>query len=238
MLLWDEPSTATEDGVIIAWAKAIHAAGAGPLVWEDPCYRDMSKATPEMLALCDVLTPDRNIFMHEPDAYRDAFMQQKARGARLDFYSCTGPARLLDPYAYFRIQAWDCWRFGAVSSYFWSFDDAAGVSSWNEYTAQRHAYAPLFLDKTSVTPGKHMEACREGVEDYEYLVMLKEAVEKAPASKADAAARGRALLEELPAKVGTAFPREADYRWRPSGNPTPADEARIEILDVLGELAQ
>ena len=34
----------------------------------------------------------------------------------------------------------------------------------------------LFLDARTVTDGKHMEAIREGTEDYEYLRMLRDRV--------------------------------------------------------------
>jgi hypothetical protein len=140
--------------------------------------------------------------------------------------------RLLDPYAYCRLQGWDCWRYGAEASYFWAFADAAGGPSWNEYPQPRAAYTPLFIDAKGVTPGKHLEACREGIEDYEYLLMLRKAVDSG-AGSAEARAEGARLLDELPERVGT---KKTDFAWKPAGLPTAANAARVEILNAIEAL--
>jgi len=46
-----------------------------------------------------------------------------------------------------------------------AFSDTGGGSSWNEYGAPGTDYCPFFLSPTTVTPGKHMEAIREGIEE-------------------------------------------------------------------------
>ncbi len=238
LLLVDEPQEPEQDAVILAWAKAVRASNTGLRVWEDPIYHDMGKSNPEMLEACHVLCPNRQIFLGADQAYREVFLQQHARGATLEFYSCSGPARLLDPYRYYRLQGWDCWRYGATASYFWAFGDGGGASSWNEYLLPRSAYTPLFLDATTVTPGKQMEACREGLEDYEYLAMLQDAVN-------GAAARGvtggpideaKKLLAELPEQVAS---KDAVILWfSGSTDRSLADAARVKILDCLAALGQ
>jgi hypothetical protein len=237
VLLVDEPYENKMDAIITAWAKAIHASGAGIRVWEDPIYDDMSKATPEMIAECDVLCPNRPLFHSAGETYRAFFAEQRAKGKALEFYSCSGPMRLLDPHSYCRLQAWDCWRFGAVSSYFWSFTDGAGGSSWNEYPQPRPAYTPMFIDPETVVAGKHLEAMREGVEDYEYLVMLDAAL-KARKGTADDREDVKALLKELPDRVCAALPETGRLRWEPSPMPPRADAARAEILRALMLLEQ
>ena len=232
VLLVDETSNAQMDAVITAWAKAIHASGAGILVWEDPTYQDMAKATPEMVAQCDVLCPNRPLFLEAGEAYRAFFAEQRAKGKVLEFYSCNGPMRQLDPYSYCRLQAWDCWRFGAVSSYFWAFADAAGGSSWNEYPLPRAAYTPLFIDADSVVAGKHLEAMREGVEDYEYLVMLDKAI-KDRKGDPDDREEIKIMLRELPGQVCAAVSEINSFPWKASAMPPRADAARAEILQAL-----
>ena len=237
VLLVDEPYENKMDAVITAWAKAIHASGAGIRVWEDPTYRDMADATPEMLAECDVLCPNRKLFYEGGEAYRALFAEQRAKGKALDFYSCNGPMRLLDPYSYCRLQAWDCWRYGAESTHFWAFADGAGGSSWNEYPQPRAAYTPLFIDAETVVAGKHLEAMREGVEDYEYLVLLDRAVKD---RKGDADDREdiKELLRELPGRVCAAVPENGPFSWRSAALPPRADAARVEILQALMTLEQ
>jgi hypothetical protein len=235
ILLVDEPQAPEQDGIILAWAKVIRAANTGIRIWEDTVHRDMSKANPDMIASCHVLCPNRQIFLHENDAYRDYYVQQRTRGIELQFYSCNGPARLLDPYAYHRLQAWTCWQYGATASYFWAFGDTGGASSWNEYAVKTNGYTPLFLDATSVTPGKHMEACRESIEDYEYLAMLQDAVNDATTKRVagQAIERARAALAEWPDRVCSAG-RTTRFTWQDARvDRSMADRARLEILEAL-----
>ena len=238
LLLVDEPHDPSQDAVILAWAKAIRAADTGIRVWEDPVYKDMSKAMQEMVAACHVLCPNRPIFLNAPQAYRDYFVAQRERGIALEFYSCSGPARLLDPYRYYRLQAWTCWQYEAQAMYFWAMADTASASSWNEYAAKRNAYCPLFLDDTSVTAGKQLEACREGIEDFEYLVMLRDAVARAEAKGVaqDVVKRARALLEDLPGQVCDPA-KSLLFSWLEKDvDRTRADQGRIEILEILTAL--
>ncbi|MDX9973447.1 MAG: hypothetical protein RBU21_10720 [FCB group bacterium] len=220
LLLVDEPSTPEPQAIIKAWAKALRDAKTGLRVWEDPIFHESSGADAEMLALCDSLCPNRPLFLAGTDEYRKLFTDPIARGTALEFYSCSGPVRNLDPYSYHRLQAWDCFRYGATASYFWAFGDAGGQPSWNEYALERPGYAPEFIDETSVVTGKHMEACREGIEDYEYLLMLRK--------KGGA----EALLEDVVKRVCDGG-RLASFQWRDALDRGTADAARREVLEAL-----
>jgi hypothetical protein len=237
LLLVDEPSKPVQDEVILAWAKAIHAANTGVKVWEDSSHKNPSAANQEMMAACDVLCPNRVSFLEANQRYRDYYAKRREQGTELAFYSCSGPSTLLDPYSYYRLQAWSCWQYGAKSSYFWAFCDAGGGSSWNEYSAKGNTYVPFFLDATSVTPGKQMEALREGVEDYEYLVMLRGEIAKAEKSavKGSALDRAKKLLSEAPSRVCDA-PGANALKWAAQKDRTVADKVRIEILETLTAL--
>ena len=239
LLLVDEPHSLEQDAVILAWAKVIRAANTGIRIWEDPTYIDMTKANQEMVAACHVLCPNRPIFLRTDQSYRDYFAKQRQKGIALELYSCSGPARLLDPYGYYRLQAWTCWQHGAEATYFWALADAGGAPSWNEYAAKRNAYTPLFIDATSVTAGKHMEACREGVEDFECFVMLRDAIAEAEAKgvESESLNGARKLLTELPGRVCEAGATDS-FRWSEDIDRTVADKARVEVLDALVALGK
>jgi len=237
LLLVDEPSQAKQDAIILAWAKAIRAAGTGVRIWEDPCHGDPAAANQEMMRACDVLCPNRLSFLSGKPAFRDYYVQAGERGTELAFYSCSGPVRSKDPYAYHLLQAWTCWQFHAKASYFWAFGDGGGGSSWNEYAAAGPGYVPFFLDSESVTPGKHMEAIREGVEDFEYLLMLQRrlaALDSAGVQR-PALDRARAILKEAPRRVGEA-PGATLMNWSSAKDRTVADRVRLEILQALNDL--
>lgn len=240
LLILDEPSQPEQDARIAAWARPIRAANTGVKVWLDPVHSDMAKANQEMIALCDVLCPNRSIFNQQGQAYQDYFAERRRQGTELAFYLCSGPVRLLDPYAYHRLQAWSCWKHGAEATYFWAFGDNGGGSSWNEYAAPGTDYCPMFLDAKGVTPGKHMEACREGIEDYEYLVMLEQAIKAAEGQtppKADAIERARALLSECPGLVLDTGTSDS-LMWSAEVDRSVADAVRAEIIAVLEDLQQ
>ncbi|MFO7973806.1 MAG: hypothetical protein R6V12_04145 [Candidatus Hydrogenedentota bacterium] len=238
LLLVDEPHRAEQDETILLWAKAINAMNTGIRIWEDPIYRgDMAQANQEMVRACHVLCPNRPIFLNSPESYRQYFVDRRNEGIALEFYSCSGPVRLLDPYAYHRMQAWECWKYKADATYFWALGDTGGGSSWNEYVAPGTDYCPFFLAPASVTAGKHMESIRESVEDFEYLVMLREAIARAEQADkpAETIGKARALLEELPNQVLEAS-RADTFRWKEPLDRGFADRARMQIADMLVQL--
>ena len=248
LLLVDEPDEPWMDERILAWATAIRAADTGIRIWEDTNHRDMDRANQEMIDACHVLCPNYAAFLRQGQDYRDYYVQKRDQGIELEFYAAwTG--RVFDPYAG-RLMAWTSWRYGATAIYMWSLTDTGGASSWNEYLTFKTPYSPLFIDEDSVTAGKHLEAAREGVQDYEYFAMLDRAVRKASAEgRADPVVEeARRLLESLPARVCDAAGHgDASGPNQPLGgfhwlnekvDRTLADEARIQVLETLTALVE
>ena len=173
VLLVDEPHTPEQDALTIAWAKAIKKAAPEVVIWVDPTWSEPQKMSTQLPEVVDVLCPQRAIWLRNPKAHEEFYLGWRNKGKRLALYSCSGPSKLLDPYAYYRLQAWHCFAIGADEMFFWAFGDNAGNSCWNAYLDPRNCYTPLFLAPDSVTAAKHMEAIREGVQDYEILKMLQ-----------------------------------------------------------------
>ncbi|MCU0873051.1 MAG: hypothetical protein MUE50_11990, partial [Pirellulaceae bacterium] len=237
LLIHDEPHEGSDIGPLLAWARAIRAAEPDVLVWEDPTYRNPAAAPPELFDACRVLCPNRPMWLEGGEPFAQFYRRQQADGRRLQFYSCSGPARLLDPYAYYRLQAWQCWQEGATGSFFWAFSDNGGASSWNEYFAAAGPFTPLFLDDTTVTAGKHMEAIRESAEDYEYFVMLREAVARARAAgRTDPAVTAAQTLLAEGARTVLSAPAVNQLRWEEPKDRTQADSVRVHVLQALTDL--
>lgn len=236
LLIVDEPHAYAQDDIIIPWAKAITAAEPDVVIWEDPIWRDPRKARPELFEVCDVLCPNRPMWLSAGQWFGQFYLDQKKAGRTLQLYSCSGPSRLLDPYAYYRLQAWHCWQIGGTGSYFWALSDTGGASSWNEYTATHGPYTPHFMDERTVTPAKQMEAIRESAEDYEYFVMLKKAIDKAKQEgKADAAEQAQTLLKAAVDDVLN-FKGPTNLTWHQNRDRTKADAARVKLLKALTAL--
>lgn len=233
LLLVDEPRTPVADKLAIAWAQAIRAGHCGVTVWEDPVHQDPATAEQDLFTLCHVLCPNRQILKFN-ESYRRFFNRTRSTPWRTELYSASGPARLMDAYAYYRLPAWECWRRNAGAEYFWSFCDDGSASSWNEYASSRQAYTPLFIDPTSVTPSKQMEAIREGIEDYEYLAMLRRRLGELEAQGRVTlrALEAKDLLETVAGKVLGADGADEIY-WFTRRDRFTADRARSQMLDML-----
>ena len=87
----------------------------------------------------------RSLMLQQGAQFVDSYRQRRARGQALDVYGAGGPACLLDPYTYYRLQAWVCADVGAIGSFFWPLADDAGGSSWNEPGTTAAPYSPFVL---------------------------------------------------------------------------------------------
>ncbi len=237
LLIHDEPHEGSDIEAMLAWARAIRKAEPEVVIWEDPTYRNPRSAPADLFEACDVLCPNRPMWLGQRASFSRFYRQQQTAGRELQFYSCSGPAKLLDPYSYYRLQAWHAWHVGGTGSFFWALGDNSGASSWNEYFAKSGPYTPLFLDTQSVTAGKHMEAIRESAEDYEYLAMLNRAVQRAKASgRSDSELQNaEALLNSASGRVLESAESES-LRWHVAKDRTVADQLRVEILKALVSL--
>ncbi len=238
VLLLDEPRNHEQDRIIIAWAKAIRAANPGMVLFEDPIYYKPEEGLPEMFELCDVLCPQTPMLLAYDESFKQFYLKQRDAGRELWLYSCSGPAKLLDPIAYHRAQKWRAFEMGAKGSFYWALGCGGRQGdSWNAYTQPGTEYSPYFVSQTTVMDGKHSEAVREGVQDYEYLVMLRDRIAQLKkAGKGGAAlAKAERLLAEAPGRaLASVLP--GSLQWKRPKDRSLMDQVRIEILYALAEL--
>ncbi len=238
LLLVDEPNRLEQDKVIVEYAKVIRHAQPRVIVWEDPTWRKPWDSDPDVFCYSTVLSPNLPMWISAGKRFADFYVKQRQAGRELWFYSCSGPGKLLDPYAYHRMQQWFCWKYGAKGSGFWAFGDSNGASSWNEYASSIGAYTPVFLDSKTVTAGKHMEAIREGMEDYEYLRMLRDRLTELEKKGVggESVRAAKALLDSAADRVTACMKRGNEMYWRAAKDRSVADQVRIEVLNALMQL--
>jgi hypothetical protein len=183
--------------------------------------------------------PNRPRFISDPQSYRDYFLAQQKAGRELAFYSCSA-GKQADPIAYHRGQFWSAIQYNAKGSFYWAFSDEGGSgSSWNPYLAAGSGYVPMFIGPDGTTDGKHMEAIREGAEDYEYFQMLKARV---------AELEGEGVQSPLLEQARTFMARAPDaalvdangpnLNWSQPRDRGRMDRARVQALDLLLKLSQ
>jgi len=235
ILLLDEPHEPRQDEVIVGWAKAVRDANLGVVLFEDPTYADPSKGTPAMFAACDVLCPNTTMMVEHGQPFRDFYLRQREAGKALWLYSCSGPAKLLDPITYHRAQAWLAFQMGAEGTFYWAFGCGGGIgNSWRAYAQAHSEYSPYFVGPESVMEGKHSEAVREGVQDYEYLRMLRDQAAKARADGSGAAwlKRANSLLTDGVAEA-LAPVASSNMYWKVAKDRSAMDAVRVRVLDAL-----
>ena len=237
LLVVDEPRSPELDELMIAHARPIVAAQPDVVIWNDPIWHDPRDADPEIYALSTVLSPHRAQWLSKPDLVGGFFLGLKEQGKRLQFYSCLGPVRSLDPYSYHRLQAWDCFRHGMDAQFFWCFGGGGRMMRWRDGLGFEHTFSPQMLDAEGSTTAKNMEAIREGRYDYEYLVILRDLVDALERDGAGGGAleEARALLQEAPERVLNA-PGAQKLGWAAVKDRGKADAIRLEILEMIERL--
>jgi hypothetical protein len=240
LLIYDEPGLSEGPGndIITAWGNAVRAAQPEVVIWEDPCYSDPTQVKPEVFTACSALCPNMFHWMSYGEGFQDFYLKQQAAGKDLYFYSCSGPGKLLDPIYYHRAQFWWALRTQAKGSFYWAFGDEGGGDSFRAYTQGRTQYSPLFITPTEVVTGKHMEAIREGAQDYEYFAMLRARVAELEQRgvRGPLLAQAKALLTELPVKVTSRLSSSAATWHQEDKDRGLMDEARLQALEMLSKL--
>jgi hypothetical protein len=221
LLLIDEPGGIEQALRVTAWARAIKAAAPELLIYEDAHIEPEEPEALEMLQLCDILCPAIGRYRKGGATMAAAYEKLRQGGRDLWFYS--SPTRQAG--VYYRDHLWECWKARATGIGFWAYGDAGGIgNSWNQLGSTGPIFSPIYIDSTSATDSKGWLAIIEGIQDYEYLRILRDRAEAREAAGTDAAAvkKAKALLETLPDEVL-------------AGN-LPFDEARQRVLDALVRL--
>lgn len=238
ILLYDEPRKDEHDAIIAPWAKAINAAAPELTLFQDPTWErpDQTKIQ-EAITEADILCPMLPIYYRGGQPVKNYFANLQKNGKELWFYQCTGPTRTYDPQNYFRYQAWHTFSIGGTGQGFWSFGDVGSASSsWNEYSAGNTSYAPAFLGQETVHNSVHWDAVREGMQDYEELAMLQDAI-KATNNAALKAQAQKVLDDAVKAVVGSWKDVPETYSWKAqSVDSTLADRQLQNVRAMLVKL--
>jgi len=233
LLIVDEPHQAWQDEVIADWASAINAAAPELSLICDPSWvRPEEEIHQAALSQMDMLMPNTQRYVGSySKASIDYFDQQYAAGKELWLYSCTGPVRLFDPQQYYRGQAWRVFSMNGKGMGYWAFGDIGSApSTWQDYQINQ-SFSPAFIDKNTVYNSIHWDSVREGVEDFEELSMLHDAIEntKNAALKIEA----QKVLDEA-VKVVTATKSNDD--WQKEMHPEYTDQQLHNVRDMLEKL--
>ena len=90
--------------------QVLKAAQPKIIIWENPSWSIPQQADPELYHICDILCPQTAVWLEQGKPFADFYDQQRRYGKELWLYSCGAATKLLDPYAYYLVQHWLCWK--------------------------------------------------------------------------------------------------------------------------------
>lgn len=231
LCLVDEPNTNVEDHHMILWGSAIKAATSKVRIYSDPIWHDPteSKYFPKSLLIPDILSP-------HPGWSTPLYQSFHRRyGKTLCLYNGPGLHHTGDPQLAYRQMAWRVFAIGGKGEGFWAFGDTAGAkTSWNAYTASGPIYAPAYIDKNTVYDSIHWDAAREGVEDFEVLSMLQDAIKKC--SDITLRKTAKRVLDNAVKSVNSDVINNPSYKWAKGTNPFVVDKQLSRVRKMLVEL--
>jgi len=160
----------------INFARPIREVNPEIKIYADPVGRAGMNDLKKMAPFVDIWCPNRNGYLLHEGSKKLDFI--KSTGATVWTYECEGDAKHQSPLGYYRAQSWLVWRHGLTGIGFWSYC----TSSHDPWYVPRGGQDYLLIYQgDGVVSSKRWEAVRDGIEDYDLLRQLQEAVGAPPA---------------------------------------------------------
>ena len=93
----------------------------------------------------------------------------KRLGKKIWVYNARG-GKKGHPLAFYRLQAWRAFKYGASGLGFWAYADTGPHGTgWDDFDGVRPDFSVIYEGRKSILSSKRWEAWREGVEDFVLL---------------------------------------------------------------------
>jgi hypothetical protein len=138
----------------------------------------------------------------------DWFEKIKSFGKQMWTYECLEPMKAQKPYSYYRLLPWRAFKRNQSGAGFWIYYYGLGFESgdvpWDD-TLRPHGFSGVVYGKKagnsiglneSIVPSRRWQAWREGVEDYQYLYELQQAINKKKTKDAKNANKAQKILDD------------------------------------------
>ncbi len=143
----------------------------------------------------------------------DWFEKINSFGKQVWTYECLEPMKAQKPYWYYRLLSWRAFQRGQNGAGFWIYYYGLGFEPgavpWDDTLRPQGFSGVVYGTKTSdnidykesIIPSRRWEAWREGVEDYQYLYELQQAINKIKVKDAGKAKQAQMILDSLVDRV-------------------------------------
>ncbi len=139
--------------------------------------------------------------------------QIKDFGKQVWTYECLRPMKAKDPYSYYRLLPWRAFKRGQTGAGFWIYyyglNFETGAVPWDD-TLRPRGFSGVVYGRggnpvpwlgENIVPSRRWQAWREGVEDYQYLYELQQAINKIKTKDPATANKAQETLDRQVSRV-------------------------------------
>ncbi|MFH1741760.1 MAG: FG-GAP-like repeat-containing protein [bacterium] len=200
---YDEPSTPYTSTTLnlIEVAKVIREADPNILIYTDPTSGTTMETVKMFTGLIDIWCPSAELLERFPEIISEA----KRVGKEVWFYDAAGRSKTLSCFGIYRWRFWYAWNLGLTGAGWWCYGREE-PDNWDGPNETGDYYYTVYTGSgEEVVSSKRWEATREGIEDYEILYLLREAIREAEKkdTRENAVSEARLLVETLPKEIET-----------------------------------
>lgn len=227
---YDEPSTPFAETTrnLVEVAKVIRAADPNILIYTDPTSGTTMETVDMFTGLIDIWCPSSELLERMGD---ELVPVAKQVGKEVWFYDAAGRAKTLSCLSEYRRRFWFAWNFGLTGVGWWTYAHH-GPSRWEGPNETGDFFATVYDGPRGPVSSKRWEAARDGVEDYEYLHLLRAAIQEARArGVAETELAGAVNLLEARPKAMEAMLDQSGRRLPLTPDSVPSYEAMTKQLD-------
>ncbi|MCC6486088.1 MAG: DUF4091 domain-containing protein, partial [Candidatus Hydrogenedentes bacterium] len=170
----------------------------------------------------------------------------KEGGKELWFYDASGRAKTLSCPGLYRWRFWYAWNMGFTGAGWWTYAHH-GPTRWDGPNETNDFFATVYEGSNGPVASKRWEVAREGIEDYEYLYLLRQGIDDARARgvSEERLADARELLAKIPVEMAEVL-LQAGRRLPLTPDSVPlykevtrrVDEARARIVAMCLDVAK
>lgn len=232
---YDEPSAPYAQTTLdlVEVAKLIREADPNILIYTDPTSGTTMESVEMYKELIDIWCPSGELLDRlGPEMLPVA----REYASEIWYYDAPGRAKTLSTLSHYRRWIWYAWNQGFTGAGWWVFAHHGDADRWDGPNATGNFYATAYDSPNGVVTSRRWEVTREGIEDYEYLYMLREAIHEAEARGVPESAleEPRRLLTEMPPAMEETL-RATGRRLRLNPDGVPAYEAATRALEDVRE---
>jgi len=159
-------------------------------IFTDPAGMPTPENSKKFVSLIDIWMPMIDLLKED----KSLLNFYKSSGAKVWAYEAPDQIKLLKPLGLYRLQPWLAFRYGLSGCGMWTYNYG---NLWPVDQSEQQTWGIIYEDGQTLVTSRRWEAYRDGVEDYNMLVLLQEAIEEKKAEDSTSSALLHAASELL-----------------------------------------